>query len=221
MSFIKTPCIEGEGLAVSEQRNVAPFSAIDLNIDADMTVTAGATQSLEVGAQENILAVISTEVAGNVLDVTSTECFSTSEGVSLEATIPSLQQVTTGASGSVNGSGFSVPGLELVTEGSGAITITDTTVSGTATVRTAASGNIELTGSAGQLVINVDGSGNVTADECPVAECSVTIGGSGSARVDPTDTLNVTIMGSGNVYYRGNPAIQKNIMGTGQLIPIE
>lgn len=220
MSFIKPPCVEGSGTGVSQQRDVASFNSITLDTEATITITQGASESLEITAQENILPIITTEVSNSTLTVAETECFSTTVGVTLNTTVPALQGVTVASSGHVNGSGLSLPEIAINVSASGGVSLTDIAAT-TANVHISSSGNVELTGTADTLNINLSASGDATADDCTAETCTVKVSGSGDVRVNVTGNLNATISSSGNIYYRGNPTIEKNITGSGKLIPID
>lgn len=219
MSLLKPPCLEGSGNGVSQQRDVASFNSIVLNVEATVTVAQGENQSLEITAQENLLPIITTEVSDSTLTIADTECFSTSVGVTLNATIPTLQGVTVTSSGHVNGSGLSLSGAEIKVSSSGGVSLTDITGT-TVGVKISSSGSVELTGTAQELNINLSASGNATADNCTAQSCSVTVSGSGDVHVHVIENLNATISGSGNIYYQGNPTIEKNITGSGKLIQV-
>lgn len=220
MSFIKPPCVEGSGSGVSQQRNVVSFNSITLDTEATVTVAEGENQSLEITAQENILPIITTEVSNGTLTVAETECFSTTVGVTLDATVPALQKIAVESSGHVNGSGLSNPVMNISVSASGGINLSDITVT-TANVHVSSSGSVELTGTASTLNIGLSASGDVTADNCTAETCTVNVSGSGNVRVNVTGNLNATISSSGNIYYSGNPTIEKNITGSGKLIPID
>ena len=220
MSFIKPPCTEGSGTAVSQQRNVDAFNSIALDVEATVTVAQGQSQSLEVTAQENLLPIITTSVSDEVLTIAETECFSTTVGVTAHATISAWKGITVASSGQVNGSGISFSTADITVTASGGVNLQDISA-GTANVRLSSSGNIQLAGSATTLNVNLSASGDVTADECESETCTVTVSGSGDVRVYVTGNLNATISGSGNIYYRGNPTIEQHITGSGKLIPIE
>lgn len=220
MSFLKPPCIEGSGTGASETRPVAAFNSVNLETEAEVTIVQGTPQNLEVSADDNILPLITTEVSNETLTIAETSCYTTSLGVKVAATIPTIDAIKVGTSGSVTGSNLSLQNPSVSTSSSGSINLSDITASAV-TAKVSGSGDITLTGTADSISINISSSGNITADECTTGAGTVTVSASGDARVYATDTLHVTISGSGNVYYRGNPTVQQNISGSCKLIHID
>jgi len=69
--------------------------------------------------------------------------------------------------------------------------------------------------------IEVNGSGDVFALNCPVKTAIVTVSGSGNIQLTASESLQATISGSGDVSYKGNPQITKSISGSGRLKKID
>ena len=217
MSIFGPPCLEGSGNQTTDTRNVGPFNSITVETAADLTVTQGSPQNLEVTADDNIQPIITTEVSNDVLVIAETECYTGRDGVQVAATIPTVNTLKTTSSGNITGSGLSLQNPELETTASGKITLTDITATAV-TVNVSASGGTTVTGTASSLTAKTSASGNITADACAVQTADVTTSGSGNIKVNATDTLKVTISGSGNVYYTGSPTIEQHITGSGKLI---
>ena len=81
------------------------------------------------------------------------------------------------------------------------------------------SGNIEASGKADNLEVNIRGSGKIKVGDLAAKSADVSIAGSGSVEIAPQDALDVSIAGSGNIYLKSEPKkLQTSIAGSGRII---
>ena len=164
-----------------------------------MTINQGATQSVEITADDNVIGRVRTRVVNDELQLYLEDGYSYS-GITLRANI----------------SATSLSGL--FNSGAGNMEVTGVDQPGAFTIGNFGSGNISIAGTASSLSIRNEGSGNISSFDFPVENCSVDIEGSGNAEVHCSDNLNLSIEGSGNVLYKGNPSINTSISGSGSVI---
>jgi len=90
-------------------------------------------------------------------------------------------------------------------------------------VSSTGTGNVHITqfNDQSRLEINLLGSGGFMGFPMKVANCQISIEGSGDCEVNVTETLDASIKGSGSIYYRGSPGITTNIKGSGTLISLD
>lgn len=62
-------CARGTGPVVHETRDVRPFSRLEVGSGITVLVHLGSTMSLDVGAQQEILPAIVTDVSGDTLHI--------------------------------------------------------------------------------------------------------------------------------------------------------
>lgn len=179
--------VKGEGQAVVESRDVAAFTRIDAERGIDLRISIGATPSVEVRAQPNILAIVTTRVENGTLRITSTK--ELDRFVSIEATVvtPELDGVSLSTGAAADIANIDVQRLDIVIEAGAEVRATGTA----ATIRVDASGGAQahladLT--AGRLEVEVSGGAFVEAMVTDVATGEASGGGSlqvrGPARVD-------------------------------------
>ena len=84
-------------------------------------------------------------------------------------------------------------------------------------MRSKGSGDIELDGRTGRVIVDLDGSGNVDLASLAAREASVRVGGSGDAEVRAAEKLDVAVDGSGDVRYHGDPALSQQVDGSGDV----
>ncbi len=78
-------------------------------------------------------------------------------------------------------------------------------------------GKASLGGAVQRQEIEINGSGEVRAEDLDSQEARVRISGSGSVRLRVQQRLDVRISGSGEVLYRGQPVIEQRISGSGTI----
>jgi putative autotransporter adhesin-like protein len=113
-----------------------------------------------------------------------------------------------------------VPSLAaLDLSGSGTITVTGISAP-RLTVSLSGSGDIEASGSVTELSVSIDGSGNARLSRLIARRVDAIIGGSGTIFVTATQSLDAKVPGSGAVLYSGNPPkVTTSITGSGAVTP--
>jgi hypothetical protein len=208
----------------TEQRKLSAFSEISLRIGANIHLSQGNEQIVEVKGEEATLNKLITEVKDRKLTIRyPTETIFSSKWnpgkVDLFITIPQIESLALVGSGSIiSENRIESRILDLTLSGSGDIRFDNLKTEKVVSVLSG-SGNIYLGGSetAGELISTLSGSGNVKAGGLATDNIRIVISGKGSCWVNAVKNLNVRIAGSGNVYYRGNPAIDSSIVGSGQV----
>lgn len=235
------PVVNGSGEIITEEREVGPFTGVDISGGVDVDVTYGGSQSVELTSDHNIVAIIETTVRDGVLFVRSDESYSPSEGVQLEITVPVIELIDVSGSSDVTVHGVPLEAnrldlfrvdisgsadvatdwmeanrMEIEVSGSGSLMMNKLDIDATA-IDISGSGDVVLTGAGEKLDAEVSGSGNVIADRFEVEEADVEVRGSGDMRLHATDILRATISGSGEVLYRGRPKVDADVSGSGEV----
>jgi carbon monoxide dehydrogenase subunit G len=188
-------------------------------MSADIYLSQGDQQSVQVEADKNSLEYIVTETNGNTLVIKNRENHWKNLGhIRIYITMPDISEIELSGSGSVESQTPIKAGeLKIGLSGSGNVKLSSLQSSKLSTTITG-SGDIYLSGDNEQadLEATITGSGSIKADEMRVANASVHITGSGSARVNVLKELDTEITGSGSVQYRGNPVINAHSTGSGR-----
>ncbi len=192
-------CIESLGSVVSQDRTLSNFSAISLNGLANINLTQGSPQTVEVVTHTELIDRITTTVTNQELEIDMDFC--TDDNISqldVNITVPDISSISIYGLGDVSTTNdIAVDNLALIVEGVG---------------------NFNLEGTVENLTIDSEGVGNVNAYDLVSSNCNVIIEGTGNVEITANTTLDVVITGTGNVYYRGNPTITQNVTGTGNVI---
>ena len=236
------PTLQGNGDIVTEGRELAAFRSIEVEGAVDVAVTYGAKQSLDIRTDENLLDIITTEVdAEGELKISSTESYSSSEGVQVTIVVPVLEGIEVEGSSEVKVAGaqlenVSLEKFEVEIEGSGDVTV-ESMVAGLVSmevegsgeilfddlradsvdVEIEGSGDITLKGAAAVFEVEIEGSGDLNGSDLVVEKVDATIEGAGDIRVHATTFLRAVIEGSGSIFYKGNPTVEESVSGSGRV----
>jgi hypothetical protein len=208
----------------TEQRKLSAFTEISLKIGANVHLSQGIDQIVEVKGKESTLEKLITEVKDRKLVIRyPTETVFSSKWnpgpVDLYITIPQIDGLAVSGSGSIIAEDkIESRILDLSVNGSGDIRIGILKAEKVTTVLSG-SGSLFVKGqeTAAEFKGVLQGSGNIKAKEFSSNDVNIQIYGSGSCWVTATKNLVVRITGSGSVHYNGNPAIDSSILGSGQL----
>lgn len=182
LEFIATDVDSGD-LIVRSERDGDGFVAIQPTVDCRVEVTTpGANRLISTGSG---LLTASGEELGGLSDVTSTG----SGGLVVHGrAVAQRVSVTNTGSASVVVDGVEADTTELLSTGSGGMTVLD--------------------GATGALALTISGSGPVDAGGLVADVVNATISGSGSGQVTATESLSATITGSGGLVVFGDPEVR-------------
>jgi len=213
--------MRGEGGITKTTLEVAPFQMLVLQGSIDLRIVPGTEQHIEVEAQSNLAALLSTSVENGVWTITTEECFRAKGPFVVHLTTPGLEAITVQGSGDITSlEALYGEELELRVQGSGDMRL-ELQVERLRTI-VQGSGDVALSGSAENVDVRVQGSGDVRATELAATDVKVSVMGSGDVAVQCNGLLDASIMGSGDIAYRGTPTgVLQNIKGSGSIRALE
>lgn len=224
-SFLTVSCddvffgISGSGQVISENRIVANFDNIEMDIAGNVEITKDSIISVEISDYENLLPHISTFVSGHtlVLRYEPRNLNVRHSAAGIKISVPSMSDITVNGSGRILlSSGFDH--LKTITiSGSGEVNVPETFDTPDLAILISGSGKATLNGNTDHLNINVSGSGNIHCYNLVAKDATCLISGSGNAFLYVVQNLHATISGSGNLTYMGNPAVTVSISGSGHI----
>ena len=193
---------KGSGVVKEEARTVANFSRLVLALPATVTLTQGATESLSISADENLLPLLRTRVDGDelIIDAEKTHGFSTKREIRIKLTVKSLNAIAIKGSGDVIGDQLKSDKFDIAIAGSGDVKFKS--------IR------------ADQFKIGINGSGDVSVDALEGKSVDAAIRGSGDIKLASVqaNTVNISVHGSGDVYAAGNAdRVDVEINGSGDV----
>jgi len=213
--------INGSGPEVTQVRNTANFTGIELALNATVNYTQDSVFKVELKGQQNVINEIQTEISGSQLIIKlpwDTKLVSYAP-ITINISAPGVSAFNVSGSGTIQSSGsITVTNADFNVSGSGSININNINA-GDIDTRVSGSGTVQLSGgNSATQTLNISGSGLIDVLGVTSKTASTYTSGSGDIKLTATEKLETHISGSGKVYYTGNPVIDSNISGSGKLI---
>jgi hypothetical protein len=220
--FAFTACVNsqstsgGNSATQSQTRNVSNFTAVSLEIPAEVSLSQGDFH-VEINTSPAMLEKIKTEVHGEELEIKFDNRMHThvDEPISIHITMPSVTKLEVNGSGSiVSQSNFSGDHMRLEVNGSGKMNLQSFIVNELKAEINGSGQIVNLSGSASAARFEINGSGKIDAENFSGKNVDAEVTGSGKISLNATDVLNAGITGSGDIRYKGTPS-KKNVDITG------
>jgi hypothetical protein len=192
---------EGSGVEASEARDLDAFSRISLSGETDVVVTVGDAQGVSIRGDDNLLADVETDVDDDTLEISdpSTVDLEPKAGITVEITVPELEEVTVSGSGDVRVEGIGSDIFRAEVSGSG---------------------KVEASGEVQRVDAEVSGSGDLELAELASRDAIAEVSGSGSIHLHATESLDASVSGSGDIVYAGDPPdVESDVSGSGDIRP--
>lgn len=193
-----TPAGTGSGVAATQARSVPLFTGVVLAGDNNVIVEVGASRSVIVHGDSNLLRRVTTRVrSGRLVIGTTPGNLSAKSPMFVTVSLPSLH------------------GIRL--QGDGNITVTGIN-SRTLTIALPGSGNINATGTTTKLGVTISGEGTALLRQLTARDAKAALSGDGSIMLTATHSLTARVSGSGTVLYGGNPPlVTQRLSGSGTI----
>jgi len=207
---------DGNGKVKKETRDIKSFDAIKIGGAFEVHLTQGDRESLVVEADENLLKLITAEVKGGTLVVSTEKNIRNSKELNLYITFKDISKLDLSGAVEVKSEGMiKLDNLEL--EGSGASEVTLKLELDRLTADFSGASEINLSGSANTCDFDMSGASEVDAYGFTVKECTIELSGAGEARLNVTDNLKARVSGAGEIRYEGNPSVDSRVSGAGSI----
>ena len=193
---------KGSGVIKEESRAVANFSRLVVALPVKVTLSQGATESLSISGDDNLLPLMITRVSGDelIIEGDKSRGFSTKKEIKIRLTVKSLNGIDIKGSGDVIGDRLKSDKLDIAIAGSGDVKFNSV--------------------NADQFRIAIKGSGDVKIDALESKTVSADIHGSGDIRLPAVQAVQVSISikGSGDITAAGNSdKVDIEVMGSGDV----
>lgn len=217
-----TPAIHGNGVRVTEARDVSGFHAVSIGGSGQAIITQGGDESLEIATDENLLPYIHTEVRNGELRVYTKGNLRFSEGPVYTIAVRELDALRLSGALRADLGPLETGSLNISVSGSGRVQVEQLEAEELA-IGVSGSGRIDVAGGQAEGVeLSISGSGDLRAEDFQVKRADVSISGSGSARVWVEEAIDAHVSGSGSILYKGSPSsVHSSISGSGNVRPIE
>jgi hypothetical protein len=202
----------------SSERKLSSFSELNLCISANVVLTQGTVQKLDIQASDRLLKLIDTEVKDGKLTIKWNERFvRETEGIKIYITMVDVKSLRVAGSGDIVASSQIVASdIDLSISGSGMIKLEnlkaeniESSISGSADIVVSGSST------ANSMDASISGSGNIKAPGLPVKNVEISVSGSGNCYIKALETIKARISGSGDILYSGQATIDAKVSGSG------
>jgi spore coat protein U-like protein len=193
-----SPAGTGSGVAAAQARSLPPFTGVELAGDNNVIVQVGATQSVIVHADSNLLRRVTTRVrSGRLVIGTTPGNLSAKTPMFVAVSLPSLDRIRLQGDGNISVTGINTRNLTVALPGSG---------------------NIDATGTARKLEVAISGEGTALLHQLVARDAKAALSGDGSIMLTATRSLTARVSGSGAVLYGGHPPrVTQRITGSGTI----
>jgi hypothetical protein len=212
-----TPSVKGSGNVISETRKVSQFDRVAVSGSGQLSIVQGDQESLTIEADDNLLPLIKSEVAGGSLQIGPEHVnLSPTKTIRYQLQLKHLKELHLSGSLEAGAQSIKTDRLLLSISGSGKIQM-PRLEAGELDVHISGSGDIQLAGKVDRQVVQISGSGNYQAGECESQNTTVDVSGSGDATVWAHVALEAHVSGSGDIRYYGSPQVNTHISGSGSV----
>jgi hypothetical protein len=194
--------LRGSGTPMTEQRDVDSFDSIDLGgaFKLVVHVAPGATQKLEITADDNIVPKIVSKVSGSELSLSVDHWMvRTKLPMTVEVWVPSLLGLDASGASEIEVDGLHGERFDLDLSGASQSTL---------------SGEID------RFEVDSSGASHLDARTLEAKTVKIDLSGAGDAEVWASDQLDAEVSGAGKVHYWGEPEqVNKEVSGAGSIEP--
>ena len=178
------PAREGSGRIVTEERRFAGATRIELRSAEPLRVLRGDTPRLTITGDDNLLALIRTEVEGETLIVEARDSYRAAQPLRVEVTLPALAALSVPGGADAEVAAIDPERFVLAADGSS---------------------RIRARGETRELVAEINGSGETRLDELRAGVVRIRLNGEGDVHLRAERELLAELNGGGDIVYRGRP----------------
>jgi hypothetical protein len=210
---------KGSGDLITVNRDLPDFHSLVNATVGHIFLTSGASQSVAITVDDNIIDHILTTVTNEGLVIQIAPGSNISDyTLTIAITMTDLESITLEGVGDITGqNAFQVDSIEVTMMGVGSINL-EMEADYLNTSHISGVGNHTFSGSADKHECAHTGVGNIQAFNLITDTTEIDLSAVGNAEVFVNNYLNVHIGASGSVYYKGNPTIHQSGTGSGQVI---
>ncbi|QSJ14437.1 DUF2807 domain-containing protein [Nostoc sp. UHCC 0702] len=191
--------LRGSGIVKTESREVGGFSSISSESVGRIMVQQIGKESLTITAEDNILPLLESRVADNVLYLTTVKDanLDPTKPIEFVVEVKSLESLNINGVGSVEVKDIQAKRLSVSLDGVGSMTI---------------AGSVDV------LELTLSGVGSFQGENFKTKQATIRNSGVGSAVVNVSEQLDATVSGVGSVEYIGSPQVRReSVRGVGSV----
>jgi hypothetical protein len=196
--------ITGNKIVVTQDRQVSSFHALKVSGGIDVELSQGNVLKLLVEADENLIALIRTEVKDGVLNIYHEGNIQNAKSIKIHLTFQQLDAITASGGCDIESQhqlGFAKLKMDL----SGGCDIKLNCTAGSLVSKQSGGCDAEISGEAENGTFNVSGGCDLKAAELYLKKCTIDASGGSDVSVNVTGELNAKATGASDITYYGKP----------------
>lgn len=189
--------VRGSGKLKSESRNVGEFSKIEAAGAFTVNVKVGASSSVKIKAEDNLLPLIKTYVRGKSLVIDTKKNISPRKEIVIYVTTNELDGIECSGANDITAEGIMCKDFHVDLSGAG---------------------SIDLYGECEKVHAEISGAGNIDAKHLKSDHVFISVSGAASASVYARKYLDASVSGVGSIDYYGDPKeTNTSVSGVGSI----
>ncbi len=202
------PGEKGNGNVVNDTRTITEeFTKVSASEGIMVYVTQADDFRIEVEADENIIALILTEIKNGKLRIHAEENI----GKATKKVFVSLPDITalSGSSGSHLNTKNTIKSDRLEINGSSGAVLNIELTTNDLEIDAGSGANLSISGVADHADVDVSSGGNINAKELQTKTCNADASSGGNMKIQVEKSLSADASSGGNISYSGDPSVQK------------
>lgn len=188
--------VVGNGIVKTIHKELPAFREISIDGVGSLEIKIGEKSSVSVSADENLLPYLRTDVKSDRLVIHQEKSINAQHGPRYLVTTPNLTLIRATGATSVEASLINSEKLKVSESGVG---------------------SMSLSGTVGDLEVELSGAGSVYAYALKAQNVDASVSGVGSLKVSAEKQLKAKVSGTGSIRYRGTPAVESHVSGVGSV----
>ncbi len=205
---------QGSGEIIIDKRGVSPFDKVSCSKNFDVEIVQSSEYYVQVETYENIQDIIVADIEDNELTVKLQykTGLKIDQDVKIEIGCPEIRKIDANDAVEIDFED-GVISDSLTLEVSGAAEVRGDFNNEFVYIDVNGAGNLDLTGSTQDAIIECSGSGDIDADNFTSNEVNAIVSGAGSVNMNVTERLIANASGAASFNYTGNP--KSNVKNSG------
>lgn len=199
--------ITGNDKLITEAREVADFTGLEVDGRVKVYLTQGSGTSLEVKADQNLLPEIITRVEDGILYIEVSNFINRNEEIEALVTIETIQSLDFAAGAYLEATN-TLTGDEIKIESASGSEVNISLDYAFIDGHSSSGANLRLKGNAETATLDASSGAVINAEELNVKKCSVTGSSGALVNVMVQEELSAEVSSGGAIRYSGNPTIK-------------
>jgi len=203
--------IKGNRNVVTEERDAEEsFTTVKASEGLDVYITQSETASIEVEADENVIALIATDINNGVLKIHTEKNIGRCKAKKVHVSLPDIEKIVSTSGADVFSTSPIVTKTLEVKSNSGADVKVEVEAE-SISCSTSSGADIKISGTADSLEAKASSGSDIHARDLVVKDCNASASSGADVTVTVTEKLVANSSSGGDVNYYGNPtSVAKN-----------